>query len=52
MSTFFINESDTMASDSGVYSCQAMLTIDGTDVLDYFDASRVTLAGNVLDICI
>ena len=49
MSTFFINANDTTASDSGVYACQAMLTIDGTEMFDYFDTSQVTLTGNVLD---
>ena len=54
MSTLFINVNDTMASDSGVYDCQVILSIDGTDIFDYFDTSQVTLTGknNVLDICI
>ena len=52
MSTFFINANDTTAADSGVYSCQVTLTIDVTDMLDYFDTSRVTLTGNMLDFCI
>ena len=34
-----------MASDSGVYTCLAMLTVDGTDIFNYSDTSRVTLIG-------
>ena len=34
-----------MASNSGVYTCQVMLTVDGTDVFNYSDISRVTLTG-------
>ena len=52
MSTLFIDANDTMASDSGMYRCQVTLTIDGTDMLDYYDTSQVTLTGNVLDYCI
>ena len=45
LSTLFINESDTMASDSGIYTCQAVITVDGTDMFTSDDTSIVVLTG-------
>lgn len=45
LSTLFISSSDTVASDSGVYTCQAVITVDGNDIFTYSDVSHVTLTG-------
>ena len=58
MSTLLINASDTVGSDSGLYRCQVTVRITRIveslpfwDFIDYFDTSRVTLTGNVLNYC-
>ena len=45
LSTLFINESDTMASDSGIYTCRAVITVNGTDNFTSDGDSQVTLTG-------
>ena len=45
MLTLFISSNSTMASDTGVYTCLVMLTVDGTDIFNYSDTSLVTLIG-------
>ena len=45
MSTLFVSSSDTVASDSGVYTCQAILTVNETDMFTYSDVTHITLKG-------
>ena len=45
LSTLFISSNDTVASDSGEYTCQEMITVNGTDMFTYSDSSRVALIG-------
>ena len=45
LSTLFISASDTVASDSGEYTCQERLTVNGTDIFIYSDSSQVALIG-------
>ena len=45
LSTLFISSSDTVASDSGVYTCPVVITVDGTDMFTSDDTSRVILTG-------
>ena len=45
LSTLFISSNDTVASDSGEYTCQEMLTVNGTDMFTYSDSSQVALTG-------
>ena len=45
LSTLIINERDTMASDSGIYTCRAEITVDGTDMFTSDADSQVTLTG-------
>ena len=52
MSTFFISASDTMASDSGLYTCLVVLTVDENETFHYDNTSQVTLRGNVNDFSI
>ena len=47
-STLFISSSDTVASDSGEYTCQEILTVNGTDIFTYSDSSQVALTGEYI----
>ena len=45
LSTLFINGSDTVASDSGIYTCRTVITVDETDMFTSDGDSQVTLTG-------
>ena len=53
-STLFISAIDTMASDSGTYTCRVVVSVVSveTDMFNYSDTSQVTLTGNVNDFSI